>query len=754
MVTLLALIFWLTAASLVQATDYQQCLPSSTCTIGEFLYDDSYLPDTGAACTLTAKYPDGSSFLNGVTASGNADGWYAYTAAIGTTTGLYRANLCCTSGSDYLCIDKSFEVKAAASPGATAAEIWSYSDRKLTGFDDLIKDIWNHSSRSLTTFGDLVSNVWNYSTAPTTTPAALEEIIAEQTSQRKLLEKLVNAPVVSFSLEDSQALPDLNSKLEQSQTEANALKELIQGAKKNIGNRSAIAALFDQPESLSYLTQAWETPAVRQLNEAIAAVKRSLTLEALENAEKALIPVLDFLDAVAERQLALEQEQQRLASLLNAWPDQDETALTQNLAEAKTRVLALNEYPGGETVIKPIKTSEDKKLNLKNWLFNLQTLLGLNRRLLAANSGQPVRFAWLEEGSIIFRGVITNPSAIISQTVTLKFYLPRELTKENVISLDPSLTVQYDPTEEALFVSGEYSLKPLATKLVFVETEDIWQLTKPELDSYRNQAAELVKPLDQTSYFAQGAILKTEIDTALDKIGLKFNKAIAPENRIRAFREAQLELAGVKTNLARLQDLAGQAANTGSIFGFVGGVQTVAVWGILLIVITSFVFLTLYMSQLKFRPAAAAAAAAPAFHRSTFWASPAVVPVLILITAITTIIISQLFRRPAAPAIIETKTSAASPSPSPAASPTAKPQEINVKQEKQVLGETSAKQLNVPKGGSVNVRGGPTADSPIVMTLKAAVPVFVWENKNGWLRISFEPADHQQDFWVSGELVD
>ena len=55
----------------------QICNPSATCTIGEFVYDDSYQPINSATCTITSRYPDSSLFLdislgnNSMSVSGN-----------------------------------------------------------------------------------------------------------------------------------------------------------------------------------------------------------------------------------------------------------------------------------------------------------------------------------------------------------------------------------------------------------------------------------------------------------------------------------------------------------------------------------------------------------------------------------------------------------------------------------------------------------------------------------------------------------
>lgn len=765
MIFLLALLLLLASPSLGLA--FQQCFPSTTCTIGEFLYDDEYQPQTGAVCTLTVKYPDGGDWLE-ASASATTDAWYYYDAAIGTTEGRYPANLCCSINDDYLCLDKSFEVAAPAeTSNLTAADVWSYSSRSLTGFGSLVTDIWNHSTRSLTSFGDLIANIWSSSTTSTTSGPAqqIASIETEQQQQRVLLEKLVNAPIVSLSLEEGQTLPDLNSKLEQSERHAAALQELISQARQTLiaetDNQALtkLMALFDRPAALSALTAAWQGPAFSRLELDFTAV-RSALLSAnarpagLTGVMAKILELGDTLDAVdgylaqvRARAETLAAEEQKLAALLENWSGQGEAVLAKNVSAGRRRVLALNQFPAGDDLIESAK--------LKNVVFNLQALLALNRQLLAVKPGEPVRALWLTEGSVIFRGVITNPSKIISQTVPLKFYLPRELKTEDILSLDPSLTANYDTAEEALYVTGSYTLKPEEVRLIAVEVEDIWQLTAEELELLRKQAAELARPLEKTSFFAQGTVLKTEIEMSLGKILMNQQKAVSPENRIRAYREAKLELNGINANLAKLQDLASQAANTGSVFGFVGGVQAVAVWGILLIVIASFVFLTIYMRQLKLRPAVKPAKikAEPAPDISRQGVNPLFLPAVAVVTAIVTVIISQFWLRPQPAAILEVA------APSPPASPKpsgegGKPAEVNVRQEKQVLGDSMPKLLTVPEGSSVNIRAKPEAAAPIIMTVKTSLEVFVFDQKDGWSRFGFSPQDPSQSWWVSSQFLD
>ena len=193
-------------------TEYQSCTVSETCMIGEFLYDDEYTPIATASCTLTSRYPDESVFLTAEAMTAETDGWYHYDATIGTTEGIYRSQVCCTSplGEDdyYLCLDKTFEVVPVGGGGGslTAADVWSYSDRTLTGFGNLIGDIWDHSTRSLSSFGSLVGDIWGNATRALTsaslssgslaTKADIDELAASVAANRVNLEKLVISPLL------------------------------------------------------------------------------------------------------------------------------------------------------------------------------------------------------------------------------------------------------------------------------------------------------------------------------------------------------------------------------------------------------------------------------------------------------------------------------------------------------------------------------------------------------------------------------
>lgn len=832
---------------LVFATGYQQCTTSSTCTIGEFLYDDNYSPLTGASCTLTAKYPDNTNYINSASMTGGSDGWYSYDASIGTTEGLYHANICCTPASGTLCIDKSFEVKSASGSSLTPAAIWGYSDRTLTGYGSLVSDIWNYSGRTLTSFGSLVGDIWGYSNrtmtsfgslveniwgaepsrsaASTPNPSSLQGIIVEQTKQRELLEKLVNAPIVTLDLSDSDK-PDLTSKLTESKKQASLLYDAVTSAKSRLlaidakwsklssealeNELTNISQSWSSPAGLDSLTTAWNTPVIESLNQESSDTKSSLSsllaslgtgksssppsqlftaIESLSSIEKNLGDITSdsgdstlfgYLSSVAERNNLLDNENKKLSQILEDWDSQGENGLVKRVNDSKAKILAINEFPGGESVVTPSNPKATGKNALKNLLFSLQGLIGLNQNQLASAANSPIRGLWLEEGSIIFRAVITNPSKIVSQTAPLKFYLPKELKNEDIMTIDPDLTANYDVTAETLAVTGNFNLAPGATKIVAVEVNDVWQLSEADLTALKSKASDLMKPLSKSTYLSQGIVLKNSIESDVDKLLHSQNKNVKPENRIRAYREALLSLNSTKSNMTQLENLVAESTSNGSLVGFVGGIGTTAVFGIVLVIVAGFVFLSTYFKKLTSKTSTKKHSDAeseeelslkpstehltklefPIQNRAPSWQMPAIIAVVVVVTAGGTITLTQLAKPKESTQINQVEvTSSQKPTPTPSPSPVEEiktsPSPTPKPADKEI---TTSLQTNyslvVPEDSSVNIRNKPSSSADIIMAIKETQDIYVFKEDGDWRQIGFKESDSTKGYWVNIKFIE
>lgn len=638
------------------ATEYQNCSVGQNCALGEFLYDDNYAPNATASCAITSRNPDGSLFINAGAMTAASNGWYSYTASIGTTEGIYPTQICCTSDSEYLCLDKTFVVKAEP---LKAVDIWSYSNRSLTTFGTLIADTWNYSSRSLSSFGSLITDIWSRDSRTLTgTDSAnlayslseIKEIKRINQENRLLLEQLINKPIVKTFIDETPT-PKLSDKLNQTTTAAANLYSGIQ----NLKSRSLILqqkwptlteneikselltllSVLKQDNNqkdtniistTNWLKTSWNNPVLLSLSDQALAIQSSIEIllndinlygkgtntlsfdtatshiQKLDEligtslASSSDTSLYGFIKKTTEQIAFLDKQTAEGLKILTEIKKDSTKDQSSTISQYENTILASNQLPQVDSFfVKSLKNTNTPT----NKVLGLLAIIDTNRLLLASNTGQAVKNIWLEEGSIVFRAVAINPSATISQKVSVKYYLPTELKKEQIISHDPELIIDYDPVENALFASGEVTLTPLETRTFLVEVEDIWSFKQEEIDSLKTQVNELTAVLKNTSYLAQATNIKTDIMVTLDKIMLRQQQAITPENRIRTYRESSLEVNGIEEKINSLKELALQANGSGSIFGFAKGIQPITLWGIVLIIIAGFAFLTMYLNALR-----------------------------------------------------------------------------------------------------------------------------------------------------------
>lgn len=689
--------------------EYQKCDSGTTCTVGEFLYDDSYVPIATANCTFTSRYPDGSLFVNSDAMDSQSDGWYSYLVEATGSAGLYRSQICCTAGADYLCLDKSFKVEASASAltkqdvadavwdeprashtqsgsfgealqnivpsasdistavwgystrtlsafGTLPSDVWSYSTRTLSSFGTLIADLWNHTDRTITSGGSTTSNTTNNYTTNNNTTNSIDtssfakksdvdslknEVIYNQT----LLEKMVNKPIIKNYLEEEQDI-DIESKLIQSRAtmirlsiDSNlmdsklgmidikwkemdtkkltaSIKEIetlnsaiIEGTKKMKESWS-----FPQAESLYFQASALKSRITIVQNELLVEEKPRIVLDdinSLNNSLDGFISLLGLPKDTSEKQTLFGRinEIKELADtfdlyssdadkLLSEWKKYQVADIQEKTNKLAENLAKVNKLPNSLTV-SSAKYEDSLSKKLKNRVLSIKATIQANKILLAKNTEKPFSNSWLEEGSVVFKTLLTNPSSRITQEVPLKYYLPVEIKKEVILDIDNGLKVEYDVEKKQLYVEGAFTLGPSESKIVSVRTQDIWSIGVEAVESLRHQAEELSKPLEKTSYFGQGVTIKSNIDVALDKILTDQKSAITPEAKIRSYYEAQIAIKSVKDQLGKLQDLVTQSGSFGSMAGFVGGAQAIAVWGIIIIMIAGFVFLVIYMKVLQ-----------------------------------------------------------------------------------------------------------------------------------------------------------
>ncbi|MEN8252805.1 MAG: hypothetical protein ABFQ62_00290 [Patescibacteria group bacterium] len=546
--------------------------------------------------------------------------------------------------------------RSLSSFGTLITDIWGYSSRSVNSVSSLVSSIWGHSDRELTNDSStttLANNTTTLVNQTDTLVAQTEDLSDEIAVNRTLLEQLVNKPIIETFIEEKpDTQSDFQSKVKKTRDIAESLsldtKNLKQQVRTvvidwdEVSSQLALSELsstsrilgattVDSEENeeknivskISWLAKSWNNDVISHLSDQAASTlaNTSNMSREIKNSGKTAVSRqyltlvdghLDKLgDAIGQDEDNLDQEtlfgfikwleqanqdmirySQEIDDLFAWWESYEPKEIDQRLTQIQKNVLLINQVPQAEQIL-TLKSKGDK--HRENLALALAGLIETNLRLLAQDADETVDMIWLEHGSIVFRSLVSNPSSTISQTVPIKYYLPYEVEESNIIKFDKGLSVAYDAEKDSFYVLGEIDLDKSETKTFSVEVEDIWVIPDDEISSLRKQADTLFEPLKGTSYFAQGSTIKADIDVNLDKIKILQRNSHTPETKIRAHRQAMVELDAAKSKLSDLKTLVASAGSIGTVFGFVGGVQTLAVWGLIVILIAGFVFLAIYM---------------------------------------------------------------------------------------------------------------------------------------------------------------
>ena len=398
--------------------------------------------------------------------------------------------------------------------------VWSNSERTLTSPNaadlamkgDLTKQTESLRHEIRDELADLENINLDY-----TDPALLKQISRQVAENRDLLEVLVNEPIVKSFIEEGE-IPDLSAKLNQTKTVVNALyagvkqadsragllalkltklpatevSDELQSLENLLGGSAQTASPDTITSSLEWFSQAWGGDLVDNLlqtNQQVrsglhaarlsveagqfeaAALELQLALDAFNDLSQGIGDVTNSaadrtlfgrLKEVQALSIALDQNEQALASLFSDWNTAPEPERHRQLSLVKKDVIKANRLPQAADIIEAATSKPENKD--KNQALSLQAVTTLNRLLLAKMAGQPLKGLWLEEGSIVFKILITNPSDRISQTVPVNYLLPREVKPEAIMVTPPGITVENNPDEDALYAKGDFHLYPGETK--------------------------------------------------------------------------------------------------------------------------------------------------------------------------------------------------------------------------------------------------------------------------------------------------
>lgn len=507
-----------------------------------------------------------------------------------------------------------------------------------------LTDIWRYNTLSLNNFKDLVWNIWTRKeiglagvpTADIVSVSDMEETKKTVAANKKILEQIINEPVVKNLTEDPPAVNPLE-KLAQTKTAADNIFSSIQNIKSRclmltekwpdltdseikteLTNLSSIFTQdLNQKDSnilayTNWLKTSWDTPLMTTLsNKAISAQGKfdNLLSDVISfgkvNDAQVLAPALaeiNELDSLVGTSLAKPEDQSlfgfirktsdritlfndqsaegiRILSELKTDPSKDQTA---DIDLLRTKILGANDVPDAALFF----SAAGGPQAATNEVLNLLALIETNKLLMGGTPGAVTKNIWLENGSVVFRIVVTNRSRSKTQKVPVSYLLPAEVHQEQIISHDPALTVAPGSNGNTLIASGEILLEPLETRTLGITVEDLWKFNPVEIENLKSQTVELTLALKNTLDAIKAVSINKEIDISLNKILDRELQAIAPETKILAYRTSLKELNGIEEKISSLQSMV--VASHGN-----GGV---VVRGLILLIFATMIFVAIYYS--------------------------------------------------------------------------------------------------------------------------------------------------------------
>ncbi|MFC1631103.1 hypothetical protein ACFL1I_05260 [Candidatus Omnitrophota bacterium] len=163
----------------------------------------------------------------------------------------------------------------------------------------------------------------------------------------------------------------------------------------------------------------------------------------------------------------------------------------------------------------------------------------------------------VQAAEVILKTLVVNPSRFKAQVATLKTYLPKEVTPDDIIDL-ADLKIDYDVTKGLYFVHKDIKLAPSETATRAIKIEDVWLVSMPELETINRRARELTKGLKESANFNQALKLQKEIEAQNNQILSKQARAkdALPQTHIAVYRENVKTLEAVRSLLDQLEKMA------------------------------------------------------------------------------------------------------------------------------------------------------------------------------------------------------
>lgn len=158
--------------------------------------------------------------------------------------------------------------------------------------------------------------------------------------------------------------------------------------------------------------------------------------------------------------------------------------------------------------------------------------------------------------TVTFRYSAVNPSATKKQTVTIKKYLPGEVTPADIVDAG-GLEVEYDEAKSLYYAYKEnVELAPKEIRNFEVEVNDVWMVPDYELSELKGRTDSVLAHLDGTEFYAKAKEIADGIYPRVEEIRTsQLDDTISKQRHIGAYRQNLITMKDIKDDIAKMEKI-------------------------------------------------------------------------------------------------------------------------------------------------------------------------------------------------------
>ncbi len=158
--------------------------------------------------------------------------------------------------------------------------------------------------------------------------------------------------------------------------------------------------------------------------------------------------------------------------------------------------------------------------------------------------------------TLTFRYSAVNPSATKKQAVTIKKYLPVEVTPADIIDAG-GLEVEYDEAKALYYVyKNNVELAPKEIRNFEVEVNDIWMVPEYKLSELKGRTEAVLTHLEGTEFYAKAKEIADTIYPRVEEIRTsQMDDTISKQRHIGAYRQNLITKGDIENDIARMEKI-------------------------------------------------------------------------------------------------------------------------------------------------------------------------------------------------------